>query len=93
MPAVMAYTHLRFEIAAAAIRMCKPIYLFLSCAADVEGLESAESTLSAPAQNLSNSSDQDGKSTPADPPPDTAETLLPDSTSPGSGEPVAQRER
>lgn len=86
----MVYTPLRFEIAAAATRICKPVHPFFSCVADVEGLETA---LSAPAQNLSSISDQDGKSTPANPPPDTAEMLLPQSTSPGSGDPVAHRER
>lgn len=49
---------------------------------DVKGLEPAESPLSALAQTLSNVSDQDGK-----------ETVLPDSTSPGPDDTVAQSER
>lgn len=76
----LQYTSLHFLIII--IQVSQKRACFSLVLTDVQGLEPAQSPLSAPAHNLSSASDQDEK-----------EAAFPDSTSPASEDTVTQSER
>lgn len=84
--------HLLKKIEMLVYYRCSEVHFFLFLT-DVEGLEPTDSPLSASAQNLTNISDHNPKSSSANSPPATAETVLPDSTSPGSDLTFTESER